>query len=150
QDAQTGTNPLPTLYTNIINGQNIYARVEHNQIDLCFDVTSFKLFVGEIPEPEINTTGVLCNGNSTQITAQGGFAAYSWSTGETTRTITVNEPGTYTVTVQRSYGNRYCEGSSSVEVVPSEAPQTIEVSIDDWTEENNTITVAAIGSGDYE
>lgn len=150
QDAQAGTNPLPSLYNNIINGQNIYARVEHNQIDLCFDVTSFRLFVGEIPEPEINTTGVLCNGNATQITAQGGFAAYSWSTGETTRTITATQPGTYTVTVQRAYGDRYCEGSSSVEVVPSEAPQSIEVSISDWTNDNNTITVAAIGAGDYE
>lgn len=150
QNAEAGTNALSSLYTNVINGQTIYARVEHNQIDICFDVTSFKLFVGEIPQPVINTTGVICDGGTLQLVAENGFASYLWNTGETTRTITVSQPGTYSVTVQRSYGDRFCEGTTSTDVIPSAAPSMLEVSIDDWTDDENVITVLAQGTGDYE
>lgn len=150
QDADTSTNPLPDIYTNTSNGQTIYARVVHDEIDVCYDTISFQLFVGEIPEPEISTTGVICNDGFVQITAQNGFESYLWSTGETSRTIFVTEPGTYTVTVERAYGNVSCSGPSSVIIVPSEQPQSIVVETDDWTKDNNTITVITEGTGDYE
>ncbi|WP_298544828.1 collagen-binding domain-containing protein [uncultured Aquimarina sp.] len=45
---------------------------------------------------------------------------YLWSTGETTPSITVNQGGTYTVTVKDCEN---CEASDSVEVVINDAPQ---------------------------
>ena len=41
----------------------------------------------------------LCNGESIQLDAGGGFDAYSWSTGADTRLITVFAPGSYIVSV---------------------------------------------------
>ena len=41
----------------------------------------------------------LCSGNSTLLDAGPGFDAYTWSTGETTPSISVNSAGTYSVTV---------------------------------------------------
>jgi hypothetical protein len=39
----------------------------------------------------------LCRGASVELTADTGFAAYTWSTGETGRSIVVDGPGVYTV-----------------------------------------------------
>ncbi|RZL14573.1 MAG: hypothetical protein EOO62_05080 [Hymenobacter sp.] len=59
------------------------------------------------PEPRVQITGdsLLC-GASTQLTATAPAAvtAYSWSTGATTPTITVTQPGTYTVTITFASG----------------------------------------------
>jgi gliding motility-associated-like protein len=40
----------------------------------------------------------ICVGESTTLTATPGFTSYLWSTGATTQSITVNQPGTYSVT----------------------------------------------------
>lgn len=48
-------------------------------------------------QPTVNVCG-----NSTSIDAGVGFASYQWSTGETTRTITVTQTGTYRVAVTKA------------------------------------------------
>lgn len=47
---------------------------------------------------------------NTEICAADGYAAYKWSTGETTRCITVSEPGTFSITVT---GNNGCKTTCS-------------------------------------
>ncbi|MEO8088240.1 MAG: T9SS type A sorting domain-containing protein, partial [Bacteroidota bacterium] len=47
---------------------------------------------------------VICNGQTTQLCATGGYSNYHWSTGATTQCITVATAGTYTVTVTNSGG----------------------------------------------
>ncbi|WP_219007743.1 collagen-binding domain-containing protein [Aquimarina litoralis] len=54
------------------------------------------------------------------VTTTNTEVSYLWSTGETTPSITVNEGGTYTVTVKDCED---CEASDSVEVVINDAPQ---------------------------
>jgi gliding motility-associated-like protein len=44
----------------------------------------------------------ICPGTSTILDAGGGFTTYLWSTGETTRTITVSTVGTYSVTITKT------------------------------------------------
>jgi Tfp pilus assembly protein PilX len=44
-------------------------------------------------------TIVACNQTSTLLDAGSGGSSYLWSTGATSQTITVNAPGTYSVTV---------------------------------------------------
>lgn len=48
-------------------------------------------------QPAVNVCG-----NSTSLDAGAGFASYQWSTGETTRTITVTQTGTYRVAVTKA------------------------------------------------
>ena len=52
-------------------------------------------------------------GQSTVLNAGGGFAAYLWSNGVTLQTLTVNQPGEYSVTVTDQYG---CSGSDLINV----------------------------------
>src|SRR5690606_20793305 len=42
-DAAAGINGLPEVFTNTINPHTIYARVTNNNLDSCYDITSFHL-----------------------------------------------------------------------------------------------------------
>lgn len=55
----------------------------------------------------------LCEGESVVLDA-GNFAKYTWSTGETSRTITVTKAGSYTVDIEDAGG---CKGSSQPIVI---------------------------------
>ncbi|MFN4146451.1 MAG: sialate O-acetylesterase [Runella sp.] len=52
---------------------------------------------------------VTCNtpSVSANVRAPAGFASYIWSTGETTQTITISNPGTYQVTMKDNAGNTF-------------------------------------------
>jgi gliding motility-associated-like protein len=150
-DADNGVNTLPEYYNNITNGQVIYARLIHNEISLCHGTTSFRLFVGEKPVPVIITTGTICNEGVVMITAEAGYKSYLWSTGQTGRTIVVDKPGIYTLTVEKAYGNeRVCTGTNQVEIIPSVTPEIVKIDTSDWTRDKNAITIIAEGSGNYE
>ncbi len=68
------------------------------------------------PVPVVTITGVnqFCEGGSAILTASEGLS-WIWNTGATSQSITVNAPGTYTVTVTNSFG---CDGSASFTVLP--------------------------------
>jgi hypothetical protein len=54
-------------------------------------------------DPPIVNAGssvVLCDGDQQQFVAPDGFAVYDWSNGESTKEIDINQPGTYSVTVE--------------------------------------------------
>lgn len=150
EDADSGDNPLPEYYTNITNGQLIYARLVHNEIELCHGTTSFRLFIGGYQEPVIITSGTLCDDSEISLTVAGNYDTYLWSTGETTRTIFASEPGNYSVIVERAYGTAVCDGFAEFEIQYSEAPRIIEIDTEDWTNYQNVITVHTEGSGVYE
>ena len=150
QDADEGVNPLPNVYTNTVDGLTIYARIVHNEVGICHNTTSFKLFIGDYIEPIIATTGTICNEGQLMLTASPGFDGYLWSTGETTRTIFVNEPGLYTVIVEKEYGTEMCDGYTEIDIKESETPEIRYIDVKDWTENDNSITVEAQGAGVYE
>lgn len=150
EDADNGVNPLPEYYNNLYSGQTIYVRLIHNEIAVCHGTTSFKLFIGENPVPNIITEGTICNEGKVAITAEPGFKNYYWSNGETTRTIYVDEPGIYTVIVEKAYGDRTCDGFNEVEIITSVTPTITKIDTADWTWNENSIIVGANGSGSYE
>jgi hypothetical protein len=64
---------------------------------------------------QIAQTGSLCNAASATLALQNNpIGDYLWSTGETTSSITVTEPGTYSVTVSNGNG---CSISASANVI---------------------------------
>jgi hypothetical protein len=79
------------------------------------------------PAPQIQASGPIefCEGGSVTLDAGAGFASYQWSNGATTRTITVTQQGSYTVTVT---DQNNCSGTSQpvvVTVYPKPAKPTI-------------------------
>ncbi|MBL7795749.1 MAG: hypothetical protein JNJ90_04520, partial [Saprospiraceae bacterium] len=74
-----------------------------------------------LPTPTINGPAAICTNSSGTLTVGGNFAAYAWSTAETTPSITVNTAGNFGVTVTDVFG---CTGSTaqSVSVVTQLTP----------------------------
>ncbi|MEM1214228.1 MAG: gliding motility-associated C-terminal domain-containing protein, partial [Bacteroidota bacterium] len=69
--------------------------------------------------PVIAGEAAFCAGLSTELSAGNGFAIYNWSTGDTTATITVTEPGSYTLSVTDASG---CSGDATVAVAENALP----------------------------
>jgi gliding motility-associated-like protein len=149
EDADNNINSLPNSYANISNPQTLYARVIHNSVTICHDVVSFNLYVNQNPLLSA-TTSHMCEGEPVVLSAESGFDSYLWSTGETTQTIMVDELGTYSVTVKEIIGESYCENTYDITVEPSGAATIVSLDIEDWTYDQNTITVHTSGQGNYE
>lgn len=77
------------------------------------------------PRPSFRIASLLptafCHGDSTILTASEELPSYRWSTGDTTRTITVREPGIYTLTGTNA-GNCSAVASVIVQTVPDPSP----------------------------
>ncbi|MBX2928170.1 MAG: gliding motility-associated C-terminal domain-containing protein [Saprospiraceae bacterium] len=77
--------------------------------------------VVQVPQLQPTISGVLfyCAGSSTQLSANSGYATYSWSNAGNQAAITVSAPGTYSVTVTDLNG---CSGETSVSVTERALP----------------------------
>ena len=74
------------------------------------------------PAAQIVANGplALCAGDSLLLTASGG-TNYSWNTGANVSSITINQPGTYTVTATNNCGT----GTASITITSAPAPQAM-------------------------
>jgi len=157
ENALSGNEALQFPFLNTEPGmQTIFARLENAAG--CFGVIPIYLTVIPSPQLEGNETEIYClNTFPDRIILSSGVIgnpsdfSFLWSTGATTPTIPVNEPGNYTVTVsftQQLNGQSYtCSSTKIITVLPSESAQisfTIEGDIG-----NQNIVVTAIGGGDY-
>jgi len=75
--------------------------------------------VNPLPSCTISGSDVICGGQSTELCAPVGAASYLWSTGASTRCITVTTAGTYSITVTSASG---CENICSKILVDSPLP----------------------------
>ncbi|MFH1322112.1 MAG: FG-GAP-like repeat-containing protein [Bacteroidota bacterium] len=94
-------------------------------VDGCDSVRSTVLIVNPLPVVDLGADTTICNGCSLTLDAGSGFTSYSWSTGDTTQTITVNTTDTYSVTV---IDNNGCSANDMVMVTVSAAGPLANVS----------------------
>ena len=152
-DALLEQNPISATFTNTTAySQTIYGRVE-NAND-CYGISTIELTVFKLPNIEIEDEQLYClNYFPELITLTGGVINdipnnfyYLWSTGETTHSITVNQPGIYTVRVTNTNG---CFKDRTVTVLPSNIATFTNIEIFDASE-NNSVSVFANGEGSYD
>jgi uncharacterized protein (TIGR03790 family) len=76
------------------------------------------------PAPQITPAGtrIICEGDSVILSADTGYTAYRWSTGATTRSITVRSAGMYAVHITNQFGCSRTSDSSAVIVRPRPQP----------------------------
>ncbi|MBK8625829.1 MAG: gliding motility-associated C-terminal domain-containing protein [Saprospiraceae bacterium] len=101
-----------------ISGSGTYTVTLTDPSSGCSVVVSENITVIPLPVPEISGTIALCSGNSGTLTVSGGpFSSITWDpNGWTTETVTINQPGIYTVTVFNSDG---CFAMDTYEVLSS-------------------------------
>jgi len=123
----------------------IYVRIDSavgcNAMEL-LNVVELRLIL--VSEPIISMSDIvpICEGETAVLNAGLGFDGYFWSTGETSQSITILQEGDYWVTVSQTHQNRIsCESTHHFSVKRTEPIHIAEIKIDDWTENNNTITV---------
>jgi len=69
--------------------------------------------LGSIPLVDAGSSQNICDGQSVTLDAGPGFNSYNWSTGETTPSISVNQSGTYTLSVTNTDG---CQGIDVINI----------------------------------
>lgn len=128
--------------------QTLYVRV--TTADMCSQVAVLQLTLVSVPVVNIPNTVVLCKGATVTVNSGAGFDSYTWSTGETTQAVTFATAGNYSVTVTQNHNGVVCSTQKDFEVVWSDKAIITAIEASDWTQEDNTITVVALGIGDYE
>ncbi len=92
--------------------------------------TTIQIVIEVIPPPSdpptISGPNIFCTGTPITLTADGAFANYVWSNGQTGQTITVSTPGDYTVTA----GTGLCQLASMPFTVFEIVPPPLEISGD--------------------
>lgn len=82
----------------------------------------------------------LCPGETVTLSAEEGFASYKWSTGQTTRTITVTQGGEYKVEVTNEIGCPYATEPVTVTIKqPFNGEQLCYVTVDKATGKNKLL-----------
>ncbi len=112
----------------------------------CRDTSNFTLVVNPLPTAAISGTSPLCFGDSSTLLASGGLA-YSWSTNDTTASITVTPASTtpYTVTVTDVNG---CQNDTAFSVVVNPLP-IVTFSGDSSICSGDSASITATGGNDY-
>ncbi len=154
-EANSGSNPLPSNYTNTTDGQQtIYIRLTNNLSASCFDASkSFTINVKAKPQIILANEFSICQGTFIDIPAPSGWSSYSWSKGSTVigtlPTIRITVAGSYSLTVTKNYGTIICSDTKNFTVFNSNKATITNIETIDWTDSENAITVHVTGDGDY-
>jgi gliding motility-associated-like protein len=142
----TSTNALPTNYSNTSPyNQIIYARVMN--IPGCYNDFPVELIVATFPTIVTDEEIGLCENSPALLDAGSGFTSYAWNTNpaQNTQTITVANPGIYSVTLTNASN---CTKTKTFTVTASGVATIQNIIITDFSE-NNSITVEYSGPSTY-
>lgn len=109
----------------------------------CQVTANFTIEANDAPELNLPDTLSFCEGENLMLDA-GIFNSYQWSTGATTRSISVNQPGAYSVTVGDT---PECTASDTIQVV-SGAMLQVSISATDTTICPGKLTQLIASGGD--
>jgi gliding motility-associated-like protein len=137
-----------SAYKLVFGDNNIYVRINSNTP--CYAVAELKLTLLSKPKITIEDLVPICENNSITIDAGVGFDSYLWSNGATTQSITISDPGAFSVTVTDDYGTISCSSTKNFTVKNSNKPSINSIETKDWTDTENTITVFTTENGEYE
>jgi len=111
----------------------------------CSAAASQTVTVSQAPDASISPQNAgICNGQSITLTASGG-TTYSWSTGETTASITVSPTSTTQYSVTVSIGT--CTASASRNVSVNQSPNVTITPSSATICPGNSVTLTATGAG---
>ncbi|RVT77407.1 T9SS type B sorting domain-containing protein [Flavobacterium sufflavum] len=116
----------------------------------CHQVVELGLNLYSKPIIPINDITPICEGGSITVNAGAGYDNYLWSTGETSPTITIQNPGDYSVTVTNTYDLISCSSTKNFTVKKSTIATINTIETKDWTDNQNIIKVFVSREGDFE
>ena len=154
-EAMNNENPLSkTSYQNSNLNETLWARVQHNQLDFCYDVSSFNLIVNPLPQIDLEEQYVVCPDSPELVIDGGDFETWAWQDSNgtvisTQRNLQVLELGDYSLTVTQTTNGLACENTAVCNVVSSGAPETLVVDFNGFSDEIQ-VELLATGVGQFE
>lgn len=145
------TNSKITNFSNYklaLGNNKVYVRINSNTP--CYAIVELKLTLLSKPKITIPDVVPICENNTVTINTGERSDNYLWSTGETSPTITIQNPGNYSVTVTNDYDTISCSSTKDFTVKKSTAATITTIETQDWTDNQNTIKVFVTGEGDFE
>lgn len=143
-DAPTGGNLLQadsSFYETVIDG-TYYAEAATKVADCVSDSrTAVSIVYNDLPILD-DEAFILCEGDLLILSADLFDASYSWSTSESTREITVSQPGTYSVLVTDFNG---CSTTKTIVVTQIDKPI-----VDRVISDHRDLTITMQNTGDFE
>ncbi|MDC6387770.1 PKD domain-containing protein, partial [Maribacter sp. PR1] len=140
-DALNNLSPLSKAdYQNTNLNETLWARVQHTDLESCFDVSSFNLIVNPLPQMNMEERYVICPDSPDLVIDGGVFESYSWSDENGNEignqpTLDITALGDYSLTVSQTTNGVACENTAYFEVVSSGAPETFEVDLNGFSDE---------------
>jgi hypothetical protein len=129
-------------------GQNITAAGSYTHtlqtVNGCDSIITLTVTVKNLPTPSILGNTVICQGQSTTLTANGG-TSYVWSNASTNNCITVSQNGVYTVTATNTEG---CSNTANVTVTVNPLPN-VNISGNSSFCQGDNVTLTATGANTY-
>lgn len=126
----------------------IYVRITSDKG--CFQIVKLALTLVNEPVIAIPDDVIMCENKPIIVNAGTGFDTYLWSTNQTKQSITINQPGNYSVTVIKNHGSTPCSTTKNFTVSLSNTASITSIETEDWTDNQNKITVNTTGLGNYE
>jgi len=153
-DAVNGTNALPFQYPVQAGSYTIYVRTTSVQNSNCFDASEqFQLNVVESPVLDFPAEVFICEASSGILigeTSPNPQFTYAWDSGESSASISVSQPGSYTLTATNTVSGQIdCITSRTVTLVVSETPRITDVIIQDLQPQNRVEVITDI-NGNFE
>lgn len=154
-EAQNDSNRLDTQnYIASLNEETVYARVAPINLENCYAITALELIINPLPIVPLEERYVICPDSPTLTIDGGDFETWSWQNADGVelsdiRTFTVAELGEYQLTVTITQNGLSCQNTAPFEVLSSGAPETIDVSINGFSDQIN-VSVVATGTGPFE
>lgn len=154
-DALNYENPLPkNNYQNTDLNEQIFVRIQHTELDFCYDTTSFNLIINPLPELILEDTYVICPDSPDLVVDGGLFETYEWRDVSgavigSDEQQPISELGTYTLTVTQTVNGIVCQNTGTFEVLSSGAPESLTVDTSGFSD-TVILTINALGIGDFE
>jgi len=147
-DGNTSTDQDPTHVYNSAGTYEVVLEVAYEGISSCSSQFSQEIVVNGSLDVAINSSAnAICMGDSAVLSLDGNFESYEWNTGETSSTITVDEGGTYSVSVADENG---CEGVSEISIEQFPVPEVTLNASSLTISQGDTVSITASGLLNYE
>lgn len=117
----------------------------------CHSVSKITFTFLDVPViTTIPNTVIVCENSSVIVNGGNFFDNYLWSTGATTSSIRISEPGNYSLTASYDYSNQICSTTKEFSVVLSNVASITSILTEDFTDNDNVIIINVTGFGNYE
>lgn len=144
----TGLDSTNTATTTAHPNATTTYTVAVTNVNGCTDYDTVTIVVNPLPGPSIMASGdtTFCLGGSVTLTAQAaGAAGYSWNTGDTTQSITVDSSGLYLVVLTDT---NTCSSQSQINVIVNPLP-TISTIGDTAICTSTSVSLCAMGGTQF-